>query len=803
MRRLWPYIAIIRDSFHAALSSRILWVAFIAIWVLLGALAPIGYREDFTTTFRDRDIDNGGRLKAMLAAGIADPSKANTPVGKIANALPDDVKRELRKVGQGEDVRFYFTTLADSLNSLIEEESWYDAEVWKSTARLRELRELDELGPDEIDETLRKRRARLRIEAAIPGVFESRSARSIMLTYMGMDFPARFAVDKTQFLILLNQIVVPTIINWLLGFILVFLGILVTASIIPDMLQPGSLHLLLSKPVSRWLLLLSKFVGGCAFVFLCVIQLIVGLYLIAGLRLDVWNARLLLCIPVSVFVFAVFYSVSTLAGLRFRSPILAIGITCMFGAYLVVVSMIGGFFDGFVTRPSTIHQMTIAGDQVFATTRGEGLMRWDAKTDQWNEIYESDALGRNRVLSPVAIDDSTIVTAVVRGGRFNPFGLGGFDLLVLDEANQWRAQPSLRLPTATQQLAASENGVFAINSSGIAVTSKQQVREAMGEPIDNESADEDSGDSESASGSSSERSSANQPNSWLQKLASMMGAATAGFQDILPSDVLLTPPRSVGINATGDTIVLLGGKQLSLLSSNRSPQTSEPTSGEAWHLVATQTVGEELPRFAFLAISGKSVLVATDAEQLQVFDLDSLQPTATVPLPDRLSVVSSIAIGDESRFAVLTSDQRCRLLIQEADSKQWTLRDPLPQTDIESIAMDDRSSTLMIAHDVDQVDLLDAETLKLRRTLRPRLSTWRQIDRFVIGPLRSITPQTSELGGTIAAIVSGESSFEINRDEVGPVELVRYKILEPVLSCTLFIAVLLTTSCVYFSRRDF
>ncbi|EMI20286.1 putative membrane protein [Rhodopirellula maiorica SM1] len=799
MRRLWPYIAIIRDSFHAALSSRILWVAFIAIWLLLGALAPIGYREDFTTTFRDRDIDNGGRLKAMLAAGIADPNQANTPVGKIANALPDDVKRELRKVGQGEDVRFYFTTLADSLNSLLEDESWYDAEVWKSTARLRELRELDELGPDQIDETLRQRRARLRIEAAIPGVFESRSARSIMLTYLGMDFPARFAVDKTQFLILLNQIVVPTIINWLLGFILVFLGILVTASIIPDMLQPGSLHLLLSKPVSRWLLLLSKFVGGCAFVFLCVIQLIVGLYLIAGLRLDVWNARLLLCIPVSVFVFAVFYSVSTLAGLRFRSPILAIGITCMFGAYLVVVGMIGGFFDSFVTRPSSINRMAIAGDQVFATTRGEGLMRWDTKADQWNEIYESEALGRNRVLSPVAIDDSTIVTAVVRGGRFNPFGLGGFDLLVLDEANQWRAHPSLRLPTATQQLAATENKVFAINSSGIAITSKQQIREAVGEPNRSEDADDDSAATESSSGTSSGAP----QNSWLQKLASMMGAATTGFQDILPSDVLLSPPRSVGINAAGDTLVLFSGKQLSLLKPSPSPQTGEPAAGEPWHVVTTQTLGEELPRFAFLAISGNAVLLATDDESLQVFDLDSLQPTATVPLPDRLSVVSAIAMGNETRFAVLTSDKRCRMLISNADSKQWTLGDPLPQTDIESIAMDDRSATLMIAHDVDQVDLLDTETLKLRRNLRPRLSTWRQVDRFVIGPLRSITPQTSELGGTIAAIVSGESSFEINRDEFGPVELVRYKILEPVLSCTLFIAVLLTTSCVYFSRRDF
>ncbi|GAA4458380.1 ABC transporter permease [Novipirellula rosea] len=800
MRRLWPYIAIILDSFHAALSSRILWVAFIAIWILLGALAPIGYREDFTTTFRDRDIDNGGRLKAMLAAGIADPSKANTPVGKIANGLPEDVKRELRQVGQGEDVRFYFTTLADSLNSLFEDESWYDAELWKSTARLRELRELDELGPDEIDETLRKRRARLRIEAAIPGVFESRSARSIMLTYLGIDFPARFAVDKTQFLILLNQIVVPTIINWLLGFILVFLGILVTASIIPDMLQPGSLHLLLSKPVSRWLLLLSKFVGGCAFVFLCVIQLIIGLYLIAGLRLDVWNARLLLCIPVSVFVFAVFYSVSTLAGLRFRSPILAIGITCMFGAYLVVVGMIGGFFDGFVTRPSTINQMTIAGDEVFATTRGEGLLRWDAKTEQWDEIYESEALGRNRVLAPVAIDDSTIVTAVVRGGRFNPFGLGGFDLLVLDESNQWRAQPSLRLPTATLQLVSADNGVFAINSSGIAVTSKQQIRETVGDSSHNPKTDDDS---VAAAASASGMSSAAPQNSWLQKLASMMGAATEGFQDILPSDVLLTPPRSVGISASGDTMVLFSGRQLSRLQPTTDSTTTQLASSAAWQVVATHTIDAPLPRFAFLSLSRDSVLLASNDDSLQIFDRDTLTPTASVPLPDRLSVVSSIAIGDDSRFAVLTSDQRCRVLTRDPDSEKWILADPLPQSNIEAIATDKRSSTLMIAHDIDQVDLLDADTLTLHRTLRPQLSTWRQIDRFLIGPLRSITPQTSELGGTIAAIVSGESSLEMNRDEFGPVELVRYKILEPVLSCTLFIAVLLTTSCVYFSRRDF
>ena len=50
-----PYFAVVRDSFHSALSNRVLWVAFVAIWLLLALLAPIGYREDFTTTFRIQD----------------------------------------------------------------------------------------------------------------------------------------------------------------------------------------------------------------------------------------------------------------------------------------------------------------------------------------------------------------------------------------------------------------------------------------------------------------------------------------------------------------------------------------------------------------------------------------------------------------------------------------------------------------------------------------------------------------------------------------------------------------------------
>ena len=85
-----PYLAVIRDSFRAALTSRVLWIAFFAIWLLLIALAPIGYREDFTTSFRGPDFHNGTRLKAMLAQGLVDEKAKETPAGRLAAAMPED-----------------------------------------------------------------------------------------------------------------------------------------------------------------------------------------------------------------------------------------------------------------------------------------------------------------------------------------------------------------------------------------------------------------------------------------------------------------------------------------------------------------------------------------------------------------------------------------------------------------------------------------------------------------------------------------------------------------------------------------
>lgn len=804
-----PYLAVVRDSFHAAMSSRVLWVAIVAIWILLILLLPFGYREDYTTEFRGQDFHNGTRMKGLLARGLAQPDGEASPVKQLANALPDDLQRQLKRVAEGDEVRIRYSVLTDALNKLIEDESWYDAEIWSSSLRFKELRELDEKSADELSESLRKRRARLRIEAALPGVFQARASRSIRLTYAGLDFPSGTTVDKPQFETLVNQWVLPLIINWLLGFVLIFLGILVTSSIIPDMLQPGSLHLLLSKPISRSVLLLAKFFGGCAFVLLCVTQLVIGLYLIAGLRLDIWNARLLYCIPTSVFLFSVFYCVSVLAGLRWRSPILAIGVTVIFGGICLLVGFIGGLSDGLVTRPDQLASVAVAGEDYFATTRGGGLMRFDRTENEWIEIYESGPVNADRVLQPLAVSDSQIVTARVRGGRFNPFGSGASELSVLSRSNDWNPEPSLRLPTATTSLFyVGSDSIVALNTGELLRASTEEVLDAAGEK-DDDAENQDESEQQGDSGSKG-----NAPASWLSKLNNMIGGTTAGFERVLPESVALARPRSVFFDRNDERVLTYSLGRMVI-----AQRKSKSASG-VWEIQADRTFEGENAANATIGLLGDVAVIARKDEPIRLLDGQTLEDLAEfelapqqrlsqfVAVPSSQWAAKSGADADPANaasfgFLALMGDGTCRVVeINLGDQPSLKLGRVIGPADVQAVHWDRSSGQLVFAHHTDRLTIVDPESLEVIEEIQPKLSGWRSVDYWLVTPLRTVVPQTGELGETIALMISGKSGFEIDSPDEDD-ELVQYKVMRPVMSCSIFILVMLSGACVYFSTRDF
>ena len=85
--------------------------------------------------------------------------------------------------------------------------------------------------------------------------------------------------------------------------------------------------MLLAKPVPRWGLLAGKYLGVLAFVLAQAVFFVGGTWLALALRTGVWDAAYLLCIPLLLLQFAVFFGFSLLLAVCFRSTVV-----CVFGS---------------------------------------------------------------------------------------------------------------------------------------------------------------------------------------------------------------------------------------------------------------------------------------------------------------------------------------------------------------------------------------------------------------------------------------------------------------------------------------
>ena len=115
-----------------------------------------------------------------------------------------------------------------------------------------------------------------------------------------------------------------------LGVAGVFVAVLVTASMIPQTFEAGSVDLLLSKPVDRGWLFLAKFVGGCAFIAINAAYFIGGLWLVLGCGSACGTSGCCWRFPCILFLFAIYYGVSALAGLVWRNAIVSVVVAVVF-----------------------------------------------------------------------------------------------------------------------------------------------------------------------------------------------------------------------------------------------------------------------------------------------------------------------------------------------------------------------------------------------------------------------------------------------------------------------------------------
>jgi ABC-type transport system involved in multi-copper enzyme maturation permease subunit len=150
------------------------------------------------------------------------------------------------------------------------------------------------------------------------------------------------------------------LVNYVAVWVLLLVGVVVTADLVPNMLRKGALDLLIAKPLSRVELLVYKYVGGLTFVFLLTTFTVLGIWVVIGLRTGIWTSNFLATIPFVTFYFAILYAVSTLVGVLTRHTLVAILATLLAWAMIWAVGKVN---DGIQNRKESIAEQAAKGGE--------------------------------------------------------------------------------------------------------------------------------------------------------------------------------------------------------------------------------------------------------------------------------------------------------------------------------------------------------------------------------------------------------------------------------------------------------
>jgi hypothetical protein len=458
-----PYLAVIRDSFREAFATRVLWIMLILIGVLLGLLAPLGFERALAVSLQFSDFQNPQAFIKQLRDSENSP---DTPAGYVWSRLSDEFKSEVEDVKPNTDRRRRMGVLGrarNEINRLFNESDFYNEDVWADVRLGSEANDLLDQGLALLAEDERRRFNRLVFEAAFPKHIETSGRDAIQFVYLWYPLGDELPIQETQ-LQQIGEQVLSFLVSRLVGNIGVFIALLVTAAIVPQMLDSGAIDLLLSKPVSRPLLFLSKFFGGCAFIFLNATFLIAGLWMIVGWRFGIWSDGLLWTIPVFVFVFAIYYSVSTLAAVIWRNAVISIVASILFWAICFAVGVAKSALDTAFLDGRRTANIIPAGETLIRLNQTGSGYEWDDQNREWRELFEQRRRGGPPGASQQAAwlgayyDSANERLVGIRSGGSSRWFRGSSKLAIATQEDDWKPQESIDVPNGTRVLLPTADG---------------------------------------------------------------------------------------------------------------------------------------------------------------------------------------------------------------------------------------------------------------------------------------------------------------------------------------------------------
>lgn len=778
-----PYLAVLKDSFREAFSSRVLWILLAITTLALLALAPAAIVEHVGWQVRRGDLL---QVDAFLARIGAEGQAAEPTPGKriwegLSPSMQEKISHSAGASSFGDwtdrDVRDFLGELNGRLGS----PDFYLAEAWASSPQNEEARDLLGEGIDRLDSFRLRRLNRLLIDAAFFEFVLPNNSVETAVDYAGQSLVDSLPGRKELLLRQALMFFVPLF----AGTIGVFAAILVTASIVPQTYEAGAIDLLLSKPVSRSLLFLAKFFGGCAFTLINAAYLILGLYLILGVRHGYWNERLLLCVPVFMFLFAVYYGVSALAGVIWRNAIVSVVVTIVFWFVCMIVGVLKvSVMEFMVLNPDRITAMTAAGDGWLIANEAGEVQAWRSADASWVQALGQSNEGpqpprfvpRPMVLGPVYLTESKTVTAYLP-----PFP--GMNLLATPQPLQaavrndvdpagvpdqgvpdqgvadWAQIEAINAPRDPKALFADgDGGLLAVAPTGIwrfkgdlRSQGKQEVR-AFGVPL--LSADKGP----------------------KFELVSEGVAFDANLAAALSSD----------------------GKRLAVYEPGRVYSFGTNADGR-WTEVANRELESNEP--GVVGLGGETIVLAAADGNIVQLDAATLETVAEFQPLGRNMPRSVEASPDGHWFAVVFHHRHAVLL----DARAAVLdKRPVPSQGDISAAKFVAGDRLALADHFNRVIEYDLHDLTEVRRFQPSPSMFESIYWNVLGPIYTVFPKPGELQNLVVYLLTEEEAIVVGPNAQDPrAQRVKVNIYGPVWSNLGFLAAVLAISCLYVQRRDF
>ena len=796
-----PYLAVIQDSYRAALNSRVLYIVLSLIALTLLILAPFHSREtlDWKLSSAESVIPKPNRLIERLIDEGQSGSRA--AIAHIWNRLPATFQTELTEAlsesteggsdrNRGQGMR---RKLTRQLNLLLEGDSLYDEAAFSGKRLTQETQNLIERG-DRRTNIENRRLNRLLLSSALRRDIAMPGETQIDFYYFKWPLSALSVnMSQSEFADTLTS-ELPGYFDKFLMSIGIFIAILITASIIPEMLQSGSLNLFLSKPVSRWLILLAKYLGGCVFISLCATFLFVGLWLWAGVQLRIWEPAILISIPVYVFVFAMYYAVSVLAGLWFRSPILSITCALLFWAACWGVGSVYTWLDNSYYN-SSARQLVVNGEQVAMV---DLLLRnyvWDPTAEAWrspsprpsnqgpNPLLFGSYFGKfdglpeapgpvfNKKSDQFFFADESAI-GIIRGDDISLVSTSFDDLSANNDLG--------KLPSDTLQLFwTSDLGVIAIDPTGRV----SRLIDSNPQPASGIAADDETKKTEPTA-----------QNSLTNRLLNWAGQNSEG-----PSFEELIPPGNLDIPNTQATALHADDQSLLAFSKGSlhriNPKEENAQSQQSLRLIELQNDDMN----AVVKAAGSRGVVMLGNGQLYLVDFAKFTSLDSIDVSDR-PPIRSMAISPAGDTLAVTY-RNGEMGLYDISGTTIEALAAVPGNDFMSCAYDSNGQ-LWTSDRFNAVYTYDAAAAELSLQYEPEASLITLAFRKLIRPVYKIFPKPGEFYKLISHLAESNSD---DRDQ----NIDRTKQTsadnpwEPLKSGIIFTACILAIACTLFQRLDF